>query len=141
MIETKCEAAPKYFGAAFYFCTMRVDKFLWCVRKYKTRSLASAEVKRERVLVNGELAKASREVKTGDELHLKKEGITYSYKVLDFPKSRVGAKLVDQYVQDITPEAELEKKEFMQLMDKMNRRKGTGRPTKKERRDLDNLLD
>jgi ribosome-associated heat shock protein Hsp15 len=120
---------------------MRVDKFLWCVRKYKTRSLASEEIKRERVYVNNEIVKASRELKTGDILSLKKEGITYTFKVLDFPKSRVGAKLVSDYVEETTSAEELEKKEFMQLMEKMNRRKGTGRPTKKERRDLDNLWD
>lgn len=120
---------------------MRVDKFLWCVRKYKTRSLASTEVKKERVLINGELIKASREVKVGDEISLKKESITYSYKVLDFPKSRVGAKLVDQFVVETTSEKELEKKAFIQLMEKYNRKKGTGRPTKKERRDLDELLE
>jgi ribosome-associated heat shock protein Hsp15 len=120
---------------------MRIDKYLWCIRKYKTRTLASEEVKKERVLLNDELVKASREVKEGDVLTLKKEGINFTYKVLDFPKSRVGAKLVDQYVKDITAASELEKQRFIGMMKKLNRRKGTGRPTKKERRDIDNLLD
>lgn len=113
---------------------------MWCVRKYKTRSLAADEVKKERVLVNGELAKASREVKVGDEISLKREGISYSFRVLDFPKSRVGAKLVEEYIKDTTSTEELEKREFIGMMKKMNRQKGTGRPTKKDRRDLDDLF-
>ena len=120
---------------------MRVDKFLWCVRKFKTRSLATEAVKKERVLVNGEFVKASRLVKVKDKVEILKEGIRYSYLVLDLPKSRLGAKLVDDYVQDITDPSQLEKAEFIQMMRSLGRRKGTGRPTKKERRDLDSLTD
>ncbi len=125
----------------FYFYPMRIDKYLWCVRKYKTRSLASEEVRKERVLVNGDIVKASRDAKVGDVLTLKREGIAYTYKVLGFPKSRVGAKLVDEYVKDLTAPEELEKLNFINMMKKLDRRKGTGRPTKKERRDLDDLID
>ena len=76
---------------------MRLDKFLWCVRKYKTRSLATEAVRKERVRVNAEVAKPSRNVKTGDEVSYKKDGITFQLKVKDLPKSRLGAKLVDDY--------------------------------------------
>ncbi len=116
---------------------MRIDKFLWCVRKFKTRSQATEMVRKERVLINGELAKPSRVVKTGDELMVKKEGISYSFKILDFPKSRVGAKLVEQYVKDTTAKEELEKADVIRMMKTFNRKKGSGRPTKKERRDID----
>lgn len=120
---------------------MRVDKFLWCVRKFKTRSLATEATKKERVFVNGETVKASRTVKIGDTAEILKEGIRYSYKILDIPKSRLGAKLVENYVEDVTDTAQLEKAEFIQMMRSFGRRKGTGRPTKKERRDLDRLTD
>ena len=118
---------------------MRIDKFLWCIRKFKTRSLATDMVRKERVLINDEIAKPSRTVKTGDELTVKKEGISYSFKILDIPKSRMGAKLVDQYIRDTTPAAELEKAEVISMMKPFNRKKGTGRPTKKDRRDIDRL--
>ncbi|MEQ9262012.1 MAG: S4 domain-containing protein [Owenweeksia sp.] len=120
---------------------MRIDKFLWCVRKFKTRSLATEEVRKERVLINLELAKPSRTVKVGDSLTVKKEGISYSFNILDIPKSRVGAKLVDTYVKDTTPAEEIEKAEVIRLMKTFNRKKGTGRPTKKDRRDIDRLRD
>ncbi len=118
---------------------MRLDKFLWCVRKYKTRSLATTEVRKERVNINDEPAKPSREVKVDDEIEYKREGILYRLKVLDFPKSRVSAKLVENYINDITPPEELEKRDFIRMMQHFNREKGTGRPTKKDRRDLDDF--
>lgn len=118
---------------------MRLDKFLWCVRKYKTRSIATEAIRKERVSVNGELAKPSRTVKPGDEVAFKKEGITFMLKVKDLPKSRLGAKLVDNYIEDTTSAEELEKQEFMRMMQNFNRQRGTGRPTKKERRDLDDF--
>lgn len=118
---------------------MRLDKFLWCVRKFKTRSLATEAIKKERVSVNEEPAKASREIRIGDLISYNREGITYSLKVKDLPKSRVGAKLVEEYIEDRTADAELEKKEFISMMRNLNRRRGTGRPTKKERRDLDDF--
>lgn len=120
---------------------MRIDKFLWSVRKYKTRSLATDEIRKDKVQLNGDAAKPSREVKTGDTIHFRVDGIEYGLKVLDIPKSRVGAKLVPDYIKDITSEEELNKKEFIQLMRSFDRRKGTGRPTKKERRDLDDFKD
>ena len=120
---------------------MRIDKFLWAVRKYKTRSLATDEIKKGAVKIGEEIVKPSREVKAGDEIEFRKEAIHYKIKVLDFPKSRVGAKLVEQYIVDITLQEELDKNEFIGMMRGLNRRKGMGRPTKKERRDLDDFKD
>ncbi len=120
---------------------MRVDKFLWCVRKYKTRSLASEAVKLNKVSVNNEVVKPSRIIKINDEIQFKKEGITYAIAVTALPKSRLGAKLVPDYIKDITSQEELDKRDFMQMMQNFNRDKGTGRPTKKERRDLDDFTE
>lgn len=118
---------------------MRLDKFLWCVRKYKTRSTATQEVRKDRVLINDEPAKPSREVRQGDLITYKKEGVGYRLRVLDFPKSRVGAALVEDFIQDATPKSELEKREFARMARAFERKKGSGRPTKKERRNLDDF--
>lgn len=120
---------------------MRLDKYLWCVRKYKTRSQASEAIKKSRVKVNDETVKASREVKIGDKLSYKKEGVEYSIEVLEIPKSRVGAKLVPDLIRDITPPEEMEKQDFINMMHKLTRPRGTGRPTKKDRRDLGDFMD
>lgn len=118
---------------------MRLDKFIWFVRKYKTRSIATEAVRKERVSVNNETSKPSREVKPGDEIEFKKEGVSYKILVKDLPKSRIGAKLVDDYITDITPPEELEKQNFIRLMQNFNRERGSGRPTKKDRRDMDDF--
>lgn len=118
---------------------MRIDKYLWCIRVYKTRSLAAAQIKLDKVWVNEELAKASRSVKEGDVIKVRKGPIHFSYKVLSFPKTRVGAKLLAEYVADITDAEELKKLEILRLQYRDQRRKGLGRPTKKERRDLDDF--
>ncbi|MDX5405375.1 MAG: RNA-binding S4 domain-containing protein [Bacteroidota bacterium] len=118
---------------------MRIDKFLWCVRLFKTRSLAAQHVRSEKVLMDGEVVKASREIRSGDVFTLKQHGYFQTYEVLEIPKSRVGAKLVSDLILETTPKEELEKREFLQLAQKLHRRKGEGRPTKKDRRDLDNL--
>lgn len=120
---------------------MRLDKYLWCVRKYKTRSQASDAIKKSRVKVNDEIVKASREVKVGDKLSFKKDGVEYSIEVLDIPKSRVGAKLVPDLIRDVTPKEELDKQNFINMMHKLSRPRGTGRPTKKDRRDLSDFMD
>lgn len=119
---------------------MRVDKFLWCVRLYKTRSLASNDLKNDRVLIGGEVIKASRELKVGDRLTIKYHGYSRSFEVLAFPKSRVGAKLVPDLMLETTSQEELEKQEFLKLAKNLQRDRGTGRPTKRERRDLDRLI-
>lgn len=120
---------------------MRVDKYLWCVRKFKTRALSSEAIKKERVTINDELVKSSRLIKIGDKFSILIEGVRYSYKVLEIPKSRLGAKLVPDHIKDITDTAQLEQAEFIQLMRNLSRKRGTGRPTKKERRDLDKFSD
>ncbi|MFK7757714.1 MAG: RNA-binding S4 domain-containing protein [Flavobacteriales bacterium] len=120
---------------------MRVDKYLWTVRLYKTRSLSTKECKQNNVIVNEELIKPSRELQINDEVTLKKGPIFYSYRVLAFPKSRVGAKLVADYVVDITPDEEIKKVEMIKEANKQARNKGLGRPTKKERRAINKFLD
>lgn len=120
---------------------MRVDKFLWCVRYYKTRSIATEACKQGKVRVNDALVKPSREVYAADKLTVRKNQINYELEVLDLPKSRVGAKLVNLYVNDITPKEELEKRELLKYSQDYYRKKGTGRPTKKDRRELDDWFD
>jgi len=120
---------------------MRVDKFLWCIRVYKTRSLAASQCKLEKVWMNGDHVKASREVKIGDLLTVRKGPILFSYKALAFPRARLGAKLVPAHAQDVTAAEELAKLEMIRMQFRLDRRKGLGRPTKKERRELDDYTD
>jgi len=120
---------------------MRIDKFIWAVRLYKTRTLATKECKQNRVLVNDEFVKPSRELHLGDEITLKKGAIFYSFKVIAFPKSRVGAKLVPDLIKDITPAEEIEKMELIKQANKVSRSKGLGRPTKRERRAINKFLE
>lgn len=118
---------------------MRIDKYLWCVRLFKTRSLASDHVSSEKVLMEDQPVKASREVKPGQTFVLKRHGYEEYYTILALPKARLGAKLVPSYLKDETPQSERDKKEFLQLAKSMSRERGTGRPTKKDRRDLDEM--
>ncbi|MCA0960426.1 RNA-binding S4 domain-containing protein [Muricauda ruestringensis] len=120
---------------------MRIDKFLWCVRYFKTRSIASNAVKKGHVKVNGNAVKPSREVYPMDKILLRKNQIDYQLTVLDLPDSRVGAKLVDIYRKDTTPKDAFEHSELLQYAKKHYRKKGLGRPTKKDRRDLDDFMD
>lgn len=120
---------------------MRVDKFLWCVRYYKTRSIATEACKQGKVRVNDALVKPSREVYANDKIRVRKNQIDYQLEVLDLPKSRVGAKLVNLYINDVTPKEELEKRELLKYSQDYYRKKGTGRPTKKDRRELDEWFD
>lgn len=120
---------------------MRIDKFLWCVRYLKTRSLATRFCKKGAVRVNEEIAKPSKEVFPGDVIHLRKNQITYVIEVLDIPESRVGAKLVAIYIKDKTPKEAFEVNKMLQNAKAHYRKKGLGRPTKKDRRDLDDFLD
>jgi len=116
---------------------MRIDKYLWCIRVFKTRSIATAACKKGQVKLNQNSVKPSKEV-FGDELILvRKNQINYQIKVLDLPQSRVGAKLVDLYRKDVTPKEEFEKTELLKFAKDYYRKKGTGRPTKKDRRDID----
>lgn len=120
---------------------MRVDKFLWSVRYYKTRNIATQACKKGQVKINDVVAKASREVYPTDKIELRKNQINYRLIVNDVPKSRVGAKLVDIYRTDITPKEAFEAKELLQYSKDYYRKKGTGRPTKKDRRDIDNFYE
>jgi len=131
---------PKLF---FYLCClpfMRIDKYIWTIRLFKTRSLAIKECTSNRVLINDEIVKASKEVKTGDTISIRVSPIWKSYKVLDFPKSRVGAKLVPDFVVETTDELDLETLATAQEVQRQMRNQGfRGRPTKRDRRKLDDL--
>ncbi len=120
---------------------MRIDKYLWCTRYYKTRNLASTAVKKGQIKVNGSVVKPSREVYPMDKIVLRKNQIDYELTVLDIPESRVGAKLVDIYRKDTTPKEAFEHNELLQFAKTHYRKKGLGRPTKKDRRDMDDYLD
>lgn len=120
---------------------MRIDKYLWCVRYYKTRSLATTACKKGHVRVNGEIAKPSREVYATDKIQFRKNQINYSLTVNDIPPNRVGAKLVDIYRTDTTPKEAFEAKELIKFSQDYYRKKGAGRPTKKDRRDIEDYTD
>ncbi|MEC4117648.1 RNA-binding S4 domain-containing protein [Myroides phaeus] len=120
---------------------MRIDKYLWCIRYYKTRSIATEACKKGHITVNGQSAKASREVFPTDKITLRKDQILYQLTVLDLPPNRVGAKLVDIYRKDTTPAESFEHLELLKLSKDYYRSKGMGRPTKKDRRDIDDYLD
>jgi len=120
---------------------MRIDKYLWCVRYYKTRNIATEACKKGHITVNGQPAKPSREVFATDKITLRRDQIVYKLTVLDVPQSRVGAKLVDIYRKDETPAEAFEHLELLRQTKEYYRAKGTGRPTKKDRRDIDGYLD
>lgn len=116
---------------------VRIDKWLWAVRVFKTRSQATEACKKGRIYINNDEVKASRDVKIGDIIEVKKPPILFRYRVKEVLNNRVGAKLVDNYLEDITPEQEVIKIDMMRLNLGGFRERGTGRPTKKERRLLD----
>ena len=129
-----------------YFCKdfnvvfrklMRIDKFLWCVRYYKTRNMVTEACKKNQITVNGNVAKPSKEVFATDKITFRREQIVLSITVLDIPESRVAAKLVDIYRKDDTLPEEYERLEMLKLSKEHYRKTGDGRPTKKDRRDLD----
>lgn len=120
---------------------MRVDKYLWCTRYFKTRSIATTNCKKGLVKVNDAVVKPSREVYPMDKITIRKQQVNYTLVVNDIPKSRVGAKLVDIYRTDTTPKEAFEAKELLQYSKDYYRKKGTGRPTKKDRRSIDDYID
>ena len=120
---------------------MRIDKYLWHIRYFKTRSIASTAVKKGQVKVNEQIVKPSREVYAMDKLTVRKNQVDLQLTVLDIPKSRVGAKLVDMYRKDTTPKEAYEHGEMVKKAKEHYRKQGTGRPTKKDRRDIDGYLD
>ncbi|MBR3717290.1 MAG: RNA-binding S4 domain-containing protein [Bacteroidaceae bacterium] len=115
----------------------RLDKWLWAVRIFKTRSIAADACKKGRVSLNGTQVKASHSVKVNDVVQVRKPPITYSFKVLQAIEKRVGAKLVPQMMENVTTPDQLELLEMSKISGFVDRAKGTGRPTKKDRRDLD----
>ncbi len=116
---------------------MRVDKYLWCVRYYKTRNMVTEACKKNHITVNGQIAKPSKEVFATDKITFRKDQITRIIIVLDVPPNRVGAKLVDIYRKDETPAEVFEHLELLKLSKEHYRKTGEGRPTKKDRRDLE----
>ena len=119
--------------------SVRIDKFLWAVRLFKTRSLAAEACKKGRVTIDNQPVKSSRLIRQGDKISIKIPPATKTYRVLQLSEKRMGAKLVPGFIEDITPPEEIELLEMARMAQKMNRPKGAGRPTKKERRELDNL--
>ncbi|MFR9619779.1 MAG: RNA-binding S4 domain-containing protein [Rikenellaceae bacterium] len=120
---------------------IRLDKYLWSVRIYKTRSVAADAIRANRVLVNGAYCKPSREVKIGDKLTIKATMLTYSYEVVDLVSNRQPAKNVALYLRNITPQSELDKLTAPRETIFVTRDRGTGRPTKRDRRQIDMLMD
>jgi len=121
---------------------LRIDKWLWAVRLFKTRSQASEAIKKGRVLVNGDKVKPSRIVKKGEIVDIIKPPVTYSYRVLGLLGNRQSAKIVVDYVKDVTKPEELERLELMKAgKTTAYRERGLGRPTKKERREIDDFND
>ena len=120
---------------------MRIDKYLWSVRYFKTRNLATEACKKGHVKIKGQAVKPSREVYPADQLMVRKEQINYELTVLDVPQSRVGAKLVDLYRKDTTPTEAFAQNELLRHAKEHYRKKGEGRPTKKDRRDIDGYLE
>ncbi len=120
---------------------MRIDKFLWCTRYYKTRNMATIACKKGHIKVNDVSVKPSREVYPLDKIVVRKNQINYQLTVLDTPKNRVGAKLVDIYRKDTTPKNAFENEALLKYAKDHYRKRGEGRPTKKDRRDIDEYLD
>lgn len=119
----------------------RIDKWLWAARIFKTRSLAADACKNGRVTFNGSTIKPSRMIKEGDTIHVKKSPITYSFKVLKAIEQRVGAKLIPEIYENVTDPKQYELLEMSRISGFVDRARGTGRPTKKERRALDAFVE
>ena len=119
----------------------RIDKYLWAIRAFKTRTDATDACKGGKVKIAGVNAKPSKEVKPGDVLTVKKGAVTYTYKVLQPLERRVGAKLVPEYALNLTPESELEKLRTPVETFFITRDRGAGRPTKKDRREIEEIWD
>ncbi|WP_294197737.1 MULTISPECIES: RNA-binding S4 domain-containing protein [Chryseobacterium] len=120
---------------------MRIDKFLWSIRFYKTRTIATEEIKKNRVSIGASVVKSSKEVKEGDVIKIRKNQIDYKIKVIQIPKSRIGAKLVPLHIQDVTDKEQYELLKMRKISQDYYRNKGEGRPTKKDRRDMDGYVE
>ena len=114
----------------------RIDKWIWCMRVFKTRTMATDACKKGRVTMSGVAVKPSRLIKEGDIIDVKKPPVTFTFKVLGIPGNRVGAKLVDEYLENLTPKSQYDILEMTKISGFVDRNKGMGRPTKREGREL-----
>lgn len=121
-------------------CCARCDKWLWAVRIFKTRTIAAEACKKGRVMINGSQVKASRMLKVGDVIQLKKPPVTYSFKVLQAIEKRIGAKQVFEVMENVTTPDQYELLELNKVSGFVDRARGMGRPTKKDRRNLDDFV-
>lgn len=126
--------------AAALIENIRIDKFLWAMRLYKTRSDAAQACEKNHILLNEREAKPSSLVRVGDMLAVKRPPVYFSYKVLALIANRQPAKNVNLFIEDLTPETEKEKLKFQKMIAPLQRPKGSGRPTKKDRREMDDFL-
>jgi len=115
---------------------VRIDKWLWAMRIFKTRTVATEACKKGRVLMGGVAVKPSRTIKEGDIINVRKPPVTYSFRVKALTQNRLGARLVPDYMENITPKSELDLLDIVRISGFIDRRKGLGRPTKREGRDL-----
>lgn len=120
---------------------VRVDKWLWAMRLFKTRTLAAEACKKGRVTMNSATLKPSRMIKVGDVISVRRPPVVFSFKVLALTENRLNAKLVPGYMEDVTTPEQLELLELGRLAGQTGRARGTGRPTKKERRDLEDFIE
>lgn len=118
----------------------RIDKWLWSARIFKTRTIAADACKNGRVMVNDVQVKPSRMVKVGDKVSVRKSPVTYSFKILKTIEQRVGAKLLPEVYENVTPPDQYELLEMTRISGFVDRQRGTGRPTKKDRRQMDAFL-
>lgn len=114
----------------------RIDKWLWAMRVFKTRTIASEACKKGRVSIGDAIVKPSRTIKPGDIIDVRKPPVTYSFKVLALTENRLGAKLVPEYLENVTPQSQYDILEMTKISGFVDRRKGLGRPTKRDSRDL-----
>ena len=121
--------------------TVRIDKWLWAVRVFKTRTIAAEACKKGRILIDNNSVKPARMIRIGDVVQVKKPPVTYSFKVVDISQKRMGAKLVPNFMENVTPPEEYEILEMNKLSGFVDRQRGTGRPTKKDRRNLEQFTE
>lgn len=119
----------------------RIDKWLWAVRIYKTRTIATDACKKGRISVGGVTVKPSRTIKPGDEIQVRKPPVTYTFRVKALAPNRLGARLVPEYLENLTPKSELDLLDVVKISGFIDRRKGLGRPTKREGREMARFKD
>ena len=120
---------------------VRIDKWMWATRIFKTRTIAAEACKKGRIMINGVTIKTSRMIKVGEVIQVRKPPITYSFKVLDLTEHRMGAKLVPGFLENVTTPDQYEILEMNRISGFVDRARGLGRPTKKDRRELEQFTD